>query len=81
MTPGSREAKKRGCLCSDIENNWGNGYWSQTSMEGPVFKVASNCPIHGMAAWAKNVHSQIVYVDFVKPINIVVDRVKPIQTS
>lgn len=44
-TPGSKEAKKRGCICPTLDNNHGAGAYD--AGDGPVFFVRMDCPMHG----------------------------------
>lgn len=44
--PGSDEALEKGCLCPVLDNAHGEG----RGLDGSVFWVASDCPIHGALA-------------------------------
>lgn len=47
MTPGAWLAKKKGCTCSRLDNQWGYGNVYQTDFsEGVEFLVMPDCPIH-----------------------------------
>jgi hypothetical protein len=47
-TPGSDEAVAQGCTCPVLDNGRGRGVYDVGA--GPLFWVASDCPLHGMTA-------------------------------
>lgn len=50
--PGSQEAVRRGCLCSILHNNSGQGIFIDAEnierYGGRIFWYASDCPVHVM---------------------------------
>jgi len=42
MNPGSEEARKAGCTCPIMDNNYGKGYLGQPG----VFVYRSGCKVH-----------------------------------
>lgn len=44
--PGSKEAYDKGCLCSRMDNRYGEGMY--VNRQGEVYYVTSDdCPLHG----------------------------------
>jgi hypothetical protein len=45
MTPGSPEAINQGCICAQMDNHHGKGYYGKDG----VYLVTTGCPLH----WSK----------------------------
>jgi hypothetical protein len=48
MTPGSNEARARGCICPVMDNRYGAG--QDRGGREPVFVVNLECSVHGADA-------------------------------
>lgn len=48
MAPGSKDAKKNGCLCPEKDNNYGAGAFIDLN-DNAVFWYNKQCPLHGKA--------------------------------
>lgn len=49
ITPGSKEAINKGCLCPILDNNNGEGAWGTQNKPDSekLFWINSDCPLHG----------------------------------